>query len=299
MSTTTLDTVSQAKKISGFEYLKRRILKSPAGMFGLIVVLLVILTAIFADQIAPNDPYRIDLRNKLKPLWFMEGAVEGRPLGTDTLGRDILSRLIYGSRVSLSVGVVSILIGGVLGTMLGLLAGFFGKRVDTIISWIMNVQLSFPFTLLALFVMAAFGGGLGTLIAVLAVGVWVRYGRIMRGQVMSVKEDTYVSAAVASGISLPRILWRHILPNSFAPIIVMASFTMADTILAEAGLSFLGLGLNPRIPTWGQMLSDGRDYLQTNWWIALIPGLAISLTVLGINMFGDWLRDYLDPRLKV
>lgn len=299
MTTTTLDTVTQGKKVSGFDYLRRRLLKSPAGMFGLIVVILVIFVAIFADQIAPNDPYRIDLRNKLSPLWFMEGAAEGRPLGTDTLGRDILSRLIYGSRVSLSVGIVSILIGGVLGTFLGLLAGFFGKRVDTIISWVMNVQLSFPFTLLALFVMAAFGGGLTTLIAVLAIGVWVRYGRIMRGQVMSVKEDTYVTAAIASGISLPRILWRHILPNSFAPIIVMASFTMADTILAEAGLSFLGLGLNPRIPTWGQMLADGRDYLQTNWWIALIPGIAISLTVLGINMFGDWLRDYLDPRLKV
>lgn len=299
MTTVNLDSVTKAKKISGFEYLKRRLLKSPTGMVGLIIVVTVILMAIFANQLAPNDPYRIDLRNKLKPLWMMEGAVEGRPLGTDTLGRDILSRLIFGSRISLSVGFVSILIGATLGTTLGLVAGFFGKRVDTIISWIMNVQLSFPFTLLALFVMAAFGGGLVTLIAVLAIGVWVRYGRIMRGQVMSVKEDTYVSAAVASGISLPRILWRHILPNSLAPIIVMASFTMADTILAEAGLSFLGLGLNPRIPTWGQMLSDGRDYLQTNWWIALIPGIAISLTVLGINLFGDWLRDYLDPRLKV
>jgi peptide/nickel transport system permease protein len=299
MTTTTLDKVIQGKKLSRFANMKRRLLKSPAGMFGLAVVIIAILMAIFADQIAPNDPYRIDLRNKLSPLWFMEGAIEGRPLGTDTLGRDILSRLIYGSRISLSVGIISILIGGVLGTFLGLLAGFFGKRVDTIISWIMNVQLSFPFTLLALFVMAAFGGGLTTLIAVLAIGVWVRYGRIMRGQVMSVKEDTYVTAAIASGISLPRILWRHILPNSFAPIIVMASFTMADTILAEAGLSFLGLGLNPRIPTWGQMLADGRDYLQTNWWIALIPGIAISLTVLGINMFGDWLRDYLDPRLKL
>ncbi len=298
MTTPNLDTVIKGKKVSGFEYFRRRLFKSPAGMVGLILVVLVVLTAIFATQLAPNDPYRIDLRNKLKPLWMMEGAVEGRPLGTDTLGRDILSRLIYGSRISLSVGFISILIGATLGTTLGLMAGFFGKRVDTIISWIMNVQLSFPFTLLALFIMAAFGGGLVTLVAVLAIGVWVRYGRVMRGQVMSVKEDTYVSAAVASGISLPRILWRHILPNSFAPIIVMASFTMADTILAEAGLSFLGLGLNPRIPTWGQMLSDGRDYLQTNWWIALIPGLAISLTVLGINLFGDWLRDYFDPRLK-
>jgi peptide/nickel transport system permease protein len=299
MTIPTLDTETKGKSVSNYEYFTRRLFASPAGMAGLIIVVLVVLTAIFANQLAPADPYRIDLKNKLLPLWFMEGGTIERPLGTDTLGRDILSRLIFGSRISLAVGSVSIILGGTLGTLVGMLAGFFGKRVDTVISWIMNVQLSFPFTLLALFIMAAFGGGLVTLIAVLAIGVWVRYGRVMRGQVLSVKEDTYVSAAVASGISLPRILWRHILPNSFAPIIVMASFTMADTILAEAGLSFLGLGLNPRIPTWGQMLSDGRDYLQTNWWIALVPGIAISLTVLGINLFGDWLRDYLDPRLKV
>ena len=163
----------------------------------------------------------------------------------------------------------------------------------------MNVQLSFSFILLALFIMAASGGGIITLIIVLAIGTWVRYGRIMRGQVLSVKEDTYVSAAVASGVRGRRILLRHILPNSFSPIIVIASFTMAETILAEAGLSFLGLGVDPSIPSWGQMLADGRDYIQSAWWIAVVPGLAITVVVLGINLFGDWLRDYLDPRLKI
>jgi peptide/nickel transport system permease protein len=294
-----LDTEYRGRKVSGFQYFTRRLFKSVPGTVGLTIVLLVVLTAVFANQLAPNDPYRIDIRHKLMPLWFMEkGSVE-RPLGTDPLGRDILSRLIFGSRISLMVGFVSILIGATLGTVVGLVAGYFGGRVDSILSWVMNVQLSFPFTLLALFIMAAFGGGLVTLVAVLAIGVWVSYARILRGTVFSVKEDSYIDAAIAAGVSLPRILRRHILPNCFAPIIVMASFTMAATILAEAGLSFLGLGLNPRIPTWGQMLSEGRDYLQSNWWIALIPGLAISLTVLGINLFGDWLRDYLDPRLKL
>lgn len=298
MSTISLDTVTRGRKVSWYSSFRRRLFKSPAGTVGLAIVLAFLLTAIFANVLAPHDPYRIDVRAKLMPLWFMEKGTVERPLGTDTLGRDILSRLIMGSRISLAVGFVSILIGATLGTTVGILAGYFGGRIDSIFSWLMNVQLSFPFTLLALFVMAVFGGGLVTLIAVLAIGVWVRYARIMRGTVLSVKEDTYVAAAIASGVSTRRILWRHILPNSFAPIIVMASFTMADTILAEAGLSFLGLGLNPKIPTWGQMLSDGRDYLQSNWWIAFIPGVAISLTVLGINLFGDWLRDYLDPRLK-
>lgn len=298
MSTSSLDTVVRGQQTSWHRDFTRRLSKSPAGMVGLAIVAVFLFTAIFAGVLAPKDPYRIDLRHKLMPLWFMEGGSTEWLLGTDTLGRDILSRLIYGSRVSLAVGFTSILIGATLGTIVGLMAGYFGGRVDSVLSWMMNVQLSFPFTLLALFVMAVFGGGLITLIAVLAVGVWVRYSRIMRGTVMSVKEDTYVAAAGASGVSTLRILGRHILPNSFAPIIVMASFTMADTILAEAGLSFLGLGLNPKIPTWGQMLADGRDYLQTHWWLALIPGLAISLTVLGINLFGDWLRDYLDPRLN-
>jgi peptide/nickel transport system permease protein len=229
----------------------------------------------------------------------MEGGSVDYPFGTDMLGRDILSRLIYGSRVSLLVGFASVLLGASIGTSLGLISGFFGGAVDSVISWLMNVQLAFPFILLALFIMSAFGGGMTTLVFVLAIGVWVNYGRIMRGQVMSVKENTYIIAARASGVSLPKILVRHVLPNAFSPIIVVASFTMASTILAEAGLSFLGLGLPPTIPSWGQMLSDGRDYISSAWWIAVVPGLMISLTVLGINLLGDWLRDYMDPRMNI
>lgn len=293
------ETILTGRKLSGFENFTRRLFKSKPGMVGITLVILVVLAAIFAAQLAPKDPSRIDLRNTLKPLWFMEDGSTEFPLGTDALGRDILSRLIFGSRISLLVGFASILLGAGIGVIFGLIAGYFGGRADAIISWLMNVQLSFPFILLALFIMAAFGGGLNTLIFVLAIGAWVRYGRIMRGQVMSVKEDTYITAAISAGVSLPRVLFRHVLPNSFSPIIVVASFTMAETILAEAGLSFLGLGVDPSIPSWGQMLSDGREYIQTAWWIALVPGVAISLTVLGINLFGDWLRDYLDPRLKI
>lgn len=284
---------------SGWKAFTRRLFKSKPGMAGVIIVILVVLMAVFAQQLAPHDPQRINLRAKTLPLWFMEGGTSEYPLGTDKLGRDILSRLIFGSRISLLVGFASVLLGAGIGTFLGLISGFFGGRVDSIISWLMNVQLSFPFVLLALFIMAATGGGLATLVVVLAIGVWVRYGRVMRGQVLSVKENTYVIAAKSAGVSLGRILGRHVLPNSFSPIIVIASFTMAETILAEAGLSFLGLGVDPSVPSWGQMLSDGRDHIQSAWWIALIPGLSISLTVLGINLFGDWLRDYLDPRMKI
>lgn len=296
---TDLETIRTGRKLSAYENFTRRLFKSKPGTVGIILVILVILAAVFAAQIAPKDPSRIDLRNTLKPLWFMQDGSTEFPLGTDALGRDILSRLIYGSRISLIVGFASILLGAGIGVFLGLIAGYFGGRADAVISWLMNVQLSFPFILLALFIMAALGGGLNTLIFVLAIGAWVRYGRIMRGQVMSVKEDTYITAAISAGVSLPRVLFRHVFPNSFSPIIVVASFTMAETILAEAGLSFLGLGVDPSIPSWGQMLSDGREYIQTAWWIALVPGIAISLTVLGINLFGDWLRDYLDPRMKI
>jgi peptide/nickel transport system permease protein len=276
-----------------------RMVHHRSGFTGFIIISIVVFAAIFADQISPK-PYDLKTpRERLRPMWFMKGGSTDYILGSDALGRDIASRIINGSRISLIVGVASVLLGASIGVTLGLMAGFFGGKADSIISWLMNVELSFPYILLALFMMAAFRGGLPTLIFVLAIGGWVRYARIIRGQVLSVKEENYVTAAQACGIRMRRILTRHILPNSFAPIIVVASFSMADTILAEASLSFLGLGINPSIPSWGQMLSDGRNYLQTQWWIAFLPGLAISITVLGINLFGDWLRDYLDPRLRL
>ncbi len=284
---------------SSFSVFMRRLLKNKPGMVGVAIILLVVLTAIFADVLAPHDPLFITLGDRLKPPSFIEGGSPKYFLGADSVGRDILSRIIHGSRISLAVGLAAISVGAGIGIVLGLLAGYFGGRIDSFISWLMNVQLSFPFILLAIFMMSVFKGGLSSLILVLGIGAWVRFARIMRGQVLSVKEETYITAAIASGLSLPRVLFRHILPNAIAPIIVVASFTMADTILSEAGLSFLGLGISPEIPSWGQMLSDGRDYIQQAWWISVTPGLAISITVLGINLFGDWLRDYFDPRLRI
>ena len=277
----------------------RRLWESKPGLVGAIIIIAVTFTAIFAPMLAPHDPEQIDLRARLTPPIFMEGGVSEHLLGTDALGRDILSRIIYGSRISLVVGFTSVILGATVGVGLGLVSGYAGGRFDSILSWIINVQLAFPFTLLAIFIIAAFGGGLANLIFVLAIGAWVRYARIMRGQVLSVKETDYVESSLAVGVRTPAILIRHILPNAISPIIVVASFTMAETILAEAALSFLGLGIDPSIPSWGSMLSDGREYLQDAWWIATMPGLAIAVTVLGINLFGDWLRDYLDPRLNI
>lgn len=289
----------RVKRRSSFRQFLSRLLKNKPGLVGVIIIIFIVLVAIFADVISPHDPLFITLPDRLKPPAFVDGGSAKYILGTDSLGRDILSRIIHGSRISLAVGLTSIFIGAGIGTLLGLIAGYFGGRVDSIINWLMNVQLSFPFILLAIFMMALFKGGLPSLILVLAIGAWVRFARIMRGQVFSVKQETYVTSSIAIGLSLRRILWRHIVPNAIAPIIVVASFTMADTILSEAGLSFLGLGISPEIPSWGQMLADGRDYIEDAWWISVAPGLAISLTVLGINLFGDWVRDYLDPRLRV
>ncbi len=291
--------IRMMERRSSFSVFMKRLLKNIPGTVGVFIILLVILTAIFADVIAPRDPYLITLKDRLTPPAFVSGGNPKYILGTDSVGRDILSRIIHGSRISLAVGLSALGVGAVIGVIMGLISGYFGKKIDSFISWLMNVQLSFPFILLAIFMMSVFGGGLTSLIFVLGIGAWVRFARIVRGQVMSAKEEVYVTSATAAGIKLPRILFRHILPNIIAPVIVIASFTMADTILSEAALSFLGLGISPEIPSWGQMLADGRDYIQQAWWISVIPGLAISITVLGINLFGDWLRDYLDPRLRV
>lgn len=287
------------KRRSSFSVFMKRLLKNVPGTVGVTIFVIVILTAIFADFLAPQSPFEIKLADRLTPPSFVEGGNPNYLLGTDSIGRDILSRVIHGSRISLAVGLSALLVGAGIGVVLGLLAGYFGKKFDAVISWFMNVQLSFPFILLAIFMITLFKSGLGSLILILGIGAWVRFGRIMRGQVMSVKEEVYITAAKASGLKLPRILFRHILPNVIAPVIVVASFTMADTILSEAALSFLGLGISPEIPSWGQMLADGRDYIQEAWWISVVPGLAISFTVLGINLFGDWLRDYFDPKMRV
>jgi peptide/nickel transport system permease protein len=259
---------------------------------------LVVIAALAAPWVAPNDPFALRLVQRLKPPGFTTASGATFWFGTDALGRDVLSRLIYGARVSLVVGLSAVLISGTVGLLLGLVSGFFGGVVDDVIMRIADIQLSFPTILLALTIMAVLGSGLDKLILVLGLTGWVQYGRIVRGQVLSIKEDEFVLAARATGERRWRILFQHILPNIWSPVIVVASFSVASNIVAEASLSFLGVGVPPSIPSWGTMLADGRQYIGVADWLTIPAGLAISLTVLSINILGDWTRDFLDPRLK-
>ncbi|WP_406857811.1 ABC transporter permease [Alsobacter sp. KACC 23698] len=275
-----------------------RLLRSKAAMASLLVFLVVAVAAAAAPWLAPHDPFAIRLIQRLKPPGYVNGAHATFWLGTDALGRDVLSRLIFGARVSLVVGLSALAISGVIGLLVGLVAGYFGGLVDDVVMRVADIQLSFPTILLALTIMAVLGGGLDKLILVLGLTGWVQYGRIVRGQVLSLKQEEFVLAARATGEAQWRILFQHILPNLWSPVIVMASFTVASNIVAEASLSFLGVGVPPSVPSWGAMLADGRQYVGVADWLTLPAGVAISVTVLSINILGDWLRDFLDPRLK-
>ncbi len=278
----------------------RSLLASIPGTVGAVIVAIVVAMAIFADALAPHDPMKLNARRRLQPpsAAVIQAGQAPNYLGTDSMGRDLLSRIILGSRVSISLGLIAALLGGGVGICMGMISGYYGGRIDSFISWLVNMQMAFPFTLLAIFVMAVFGGGLDKLIIVLAWSAWVDYARVMRGQVMSVREMEYVNAARVLGVCQRNILAKYVLPNTLSPIIIVMTFAVASVILFEAQLSFLGLGVDPKVPTWGSILSDGRAYIERAWWIATFPGIAIFVTVLGINLFGDWLRDYLDPRLK-
>lgn len=276
--------------------MRRFLARSPQGLIGGLIVLTAALVALGAPLWAPFDPFAVDLPARLQPPLSAIATGGYHLLGTDAVGRDILSRLIYGSRVSLSVGLSAVFVGAAFGSLIGCLSGYFGGLVELVSSWLIDVQLSFPFLLLAIFLLATFGGGTLIIVAILALGTWVNYARIVRGQVLSIKHQDYIEAAHAAGVGPLRLILVHILPNTLSPVIVVAGFSMAQAILTEAGLSFLGVGIDPTIPSWGTMLNDGRDYLQSAWWISTFPGIAIGITVLGISLLGDSLRDLLDPR---
>jgi peptide/nickel transport system permease protein len=261
-------------------------------IFGIIVILFVIVVAIFAPLLAPYDPYEQDWNiTLLKPS-------PQHLLGTDSLGRDTLSRLIFGSRNSLMVGVVALAIAATLGMSLGLIAGYFGGWINAIIMRFVDSMMSFPMILFALVITALLGGGMRNVMIALGISMLPGYARLMCGQVLSVKENDYVLAEHAAGAGDLRIMLRHILPNCFPPLIVMVTMQIGAAILAEAGLSFLGIGIEPPAAAWGLMVEDGRTYLLTNPIISFAPGLAIMLVVFGFNMVGDGLRDALDPRLR-
>ncbi len=279
--------------------LGRRLARRRTALFGLVVVALVVATALAAPWLSPFDPIAQDIGHRLKPPGWLDAAGRLHPLGTDHLGRDLLARVIFGAQPALLVGFAAVMISGVLGMVTGLLGGYFGGRVDDVLMRLADVQLAFPFILLAIAVIGVLGPSLPTIIVVIGVSSWVVYARVVRAAVLVLREREFVQAAQALGGGDGRILVRHILPNAFAPWLVVATLDMARVIVLESALSFLGLGVQPPTPTWGGMLADGRVYLTTAWWLATFPGLAILVTVLGINLFGDGLRDTLDPRLKI
>ena len=267
------------------------------------VIPVVILTAlivmsIFAPFVAPHPPLKANLRDRnAPPSWYAEGSSKYL-LGADHVGRDVFSRVVYGSRISLLVAAVALITGTIVGTILGLLAGFFGGIADEVIMRIVDIWFAFPFLMLALLVALVIGTGVTTLMGLLALIVWSSYVRYIRAEVLSLRERDFVALARVAGSSTPRILFRHILPGVTNTVVVIATLRAGQLILAEASLSFLGAGIPPPTPTWGSMIADGREYLRDAWWISVFPGLAIFLMVMSLNFLGDWMRDRLDPRLR-
>jgi peptide/nickel transport system permease protein len=277
----------------------RELVRNKAALAGLLVLGVVAASAVLAPLVAPTDPTAQEITSRLKPPGWTSPEGQLSALGTDHLGRDILSRLIFGARISLVIGLSAVAIAGTLGTLMGLAAGYRGGSVDDLCMRLTDTMLAMPFILLALAVIAVLGPSLRNIITVLGITSWVSYARVVRAEVLTLRTREFVAAAQVLGGGGGRIVFRHLLPNVLTPVIVIATLEVARMIILESALSFLGLGIPPPTPTWGGMLADGRAYLSTAWWLATFPGICIMLTVLGINLLGDWLRDVLDPRLQV
>lgn len=265
---------------------------------GLLIILIWVLTAVFAPLLTEYDPSKADITNSFLPPAFCEGGVREHPLGTDEVGRDIYARLVYGSRISLIVAILSGMVSMVIGTIAGMLAGYFGGAIDNLLMRLVDVMNAFPFMFMALCFMVALGSGLGNIVLVLGITGWVPYARTVRAEVLSIRKRDFIVAAEIAGCSSGRLIFTHIFPNIIDSAIVITTMQMANTILSEASLTFLGMGLPADIPSWGQMISSGRSYIYTDFWLTLIPGLAIFLVSLSINFVGDWVRDLRDPRLR-
>jgi ABC-type dipeptide/oligopeptide/nickel transport system permease subunit len=286
----------EASRLGGLRQTLVDLLSSKKGATGGLLVIVVLCTAAFGPMLA-DDPtiQRPDAR--YSPPAFVDTGVWEHPLGTDNLGRDILSRVINGARVSVAAGLLVVIAASVFGSVMGALAGFFGGALDTLIMRVVDFQLSFPFVLLAIIFMAIFGPGFLNIIIALAIALWVNYARLVRGETLKLRELEFVQAARSMGVSRLFIIKNHILPNVLPSILVLATLDVAFVIIYEASLSFLGLGIQPPTPSWGIMLSEGRAYLDEAWWMTVFPALAIILTSLGINLLGDWVRDTIDPTL--
>ena len=273
----------------------RRLVQHKSFVIAGSVLAVIVLMALAAPLIAPYDPYDQDLNNRLVAPAFMDGGSWAHPLGTDALGRDYLSRVIYGARVSLMIGLLTALLSGVIGAVLGITAGYFGGRVDAFICYVLAVRLSMPVVLVALAVVSLIGGSLIVVITVLGLLLWDRYAVVLRSATQQVRALDFVVAAQAVGASTPRIILTEVLPNVMSSLIVVATFEVAHAILLEAALSFLGLGVQPPLPSWGLMIAEGRQHLLFEPWVIVIPGLALSVLVLSVNMLGDGIRDLAAP----
>jgi peptide/nickel transport system permease protein len=273
--------------------------RRPGVLFAVLVVLAVFASGLLAPVVAPLDPTEQDVIERLTPPVFMPGGTTEHLLGTDHLGRDVLSRLIYGARIALIVGMTTVLVSGVAGLGIGLAAGYFGGPTDSAFMRLLDIQLALPFMLVALTIIGILGPSLHVIVVVLALTGWVVYARVVRAEILSLRSREFVTACRSLGGSDMRIIVRHLLPNVRALVIVISTVEVARMMLLESALSFLGLGVRPPTPSWGAMLADGRIYITSAWWLATFPGLAISVTVLGLNVVGDRLRDYLDPELDV
>lgn len=275
------------------------LINHPVALIGGIILLVYIFAALFAPQITSQDPTKGDLRQRLTPPAWQAGGSWEYPLGTDDQGRDILTRIIFGARISLLVGIISVGISVLLGGTLGALAGYYRGRFDALISRFADLLLAFPFLIFAIGVMAFMGPGFNNLIMALIFKGWVEFFRLVRGEMMAEKTHEYVEAAKVTGLGNLAIIVQEILPNIIQSVFVLATLRIGDMIITEASLSFLGLGIPPHIPAWGSMVSTGRDYMLVAWWVSTMPGIALMILVLAINVFGEGLRDILDPRLKL
>lgn len=297
-----MNTIEELEHVRELQYKKskkeqsflRKLLRNRFAALGLIVIVLLSLTAIFAPFIATHDPYSMDVTKSL-----LKAGEAGHLLGTDSYGRDIFSRIVYGSRISLLVGIAAVLFGAILGTALGLISGYFGGRTDSIIMRFMDGMMAFPFILLAIVLMTVLGQGLVNVIIAIGISNIPGFARVVRGQVLNIKEAEYIEVTRSLGATHGRIIFKHIIPNSIAPLIVYATMGIAGAIISEAALSFLGLGVQPPTASWGTMLQEGKNFLVLSPGLATFSGLAILITVLGINLFGDGLRDALDPKMKL
>ncbi|MDX1449784.1 MAG: ABC transporter permease [Acidimicrobiia bacterium] len=294
-----MSTVDFGSRSRGLQRFFKLILRDPAGLIGLVLVLGLIVVAVFAPQLAPHDPLAQNLSDAKQPPVFSDGGTWEYPLGTDRLGRDVLSRIIFGARVSVTVGFFGAAIAVVLGMFIGLIAGFVGGRLDKLLMSVVDLVLSVPYLIVVIVVAAVLGRSLFNVVMLFGVTASPLFARTTRGEVLRLREAGFVSAARATGARTPRILVSHVLPNLVGPLLTLATFEMSAMIFYEAGLSFLGLSVPPNIPSWGNMLDSGRRSLFTGLpWLSIFPGLAIAVTGLSMNLLGDWLRDVLDPRIR-